>query len=972
LVVDAELKEVIPSWFNSLGFFIELDILKLKQFLELGRHKFDSVQDTEYHKLLTSVHIDKLASETKLEIFEYVFNYYQKENIWLDHDIAEKLAFYYDDSFAQQLQKSLAQNTNNAVVQQIKSINAIRVIEYLFKYKRSSERDSFKDALVELIKSCNKSAQYEILSALKYYGSFEVITDVLQYYNTDDTTNLEHLVYILTDMKPNTGISLKYFIDGTRRETISSRYGLYKIIDSNLIELMIRQLISDSAFLKGFFWLKSVFSDQDHVLIDNIKNAITPSLLDAIEDFIIFAYQDYHYDIYDSQYVKEVINILKIASPNTLIGIILKIKTRNISLDYSMFDDLFRVLINKLNIEQFIKEIELLNNGRQFAIMMFWNSPSESELYQKGTEIFKHEFAECEQKRKEHATKYKNRNPKTIDTYGQFKKKLGLNKVWYTDIFRFYINHAEIISKSLTDTDAKRFEEIAFNILRKDPLQGKVEITNKQGSGMSYTMTQHMSLFTECLGVAKKFNWDLSHVQQNILNCIPFAYYQELELIFDNIIDVGSLNIEPIMEVYTSRQQDDLQRFRRESFIKACERYNLTSAIPILDKFIDDGEMEIQDRRLALEVCIKLKHDQEKLKVYFGKWRDEPQNIQLAEMANKLLIELFGDSNAIKWRIQEIKNRAVKVTTHEHGAARAISKDESELHHKYFAAPLLNISDAKYIDQYRELLWDSFEKAKEHNEYGTYVSYVWDIVCTYFSNLTVHRKYDPILKLEKDIYEKTGEEGTNWFKYRIQKLKREYSSYISKPDDILTCIQKYNKIVSSMYLFLKDHQGLISFIKDAIEKDLKRFVEEEGYYRQIEKAQGYQEDLIQTTLKTQIENIFLKNGIRNSDIIREPQLLDSKRPDFRISYGFLGPVLIELKTTSNKEIKEKKKRDAYKTKLQQYVNGFDAIHAYFLILQVSKEHPISKFKPALVKLYEDCDKISVLDLNCIKGIRLLN
>jgi len=55
LVIDAELKEVIPSWFNTLGFFIELDISKLKQFLELGKHKSDSVQDKEYHKLLTFV-----------------------------------------------------------------------------------------------------------------------------------------------------------------------------------------------------------------------------------------------------------------------------------------------------------------------------------------------------------------------------------------------------------------------------------------------------------------------------------------------------------------------------------------------------------------------------------------------------------------------------------------------------------------------------------------------------------------------------------------------------------------------------------------------------------------------------------------------------------------------------------------------------------------------------------------------------
>jgi len=264
-------------------------------------------------------------------------------------------------------------------------------------------------------------------------------------------------------------------------------------------------------------------------------------------------------------------------------------------------------------------------------------------------------------------------------------------------------------------------------------------------------------------------------------------------------------------------------------------------------------------------------------------------------------------------------------------------------------------------------------------------------VCSYIYNLIIYRKYEPILNLEKHVYEKTDEKGTNWFKYRIQKLKREYSSYISKPDDILTCIQKYNKIRNTLYLFLKTDKDLVDFIKTAIDKDLRRFVEDEGYYREIEKVagrkiseqvkqylhkndydwliqkgKGHQEDLIQKNLKVQLENIFLKNGLRHSDITREPQLQDDTRVDFKISYGFLGPVIIETKTTSNKEINRKKERDAYKPKLIKYVNGFNAVFSYFLIFQVSNRYPISRYKPRLLALYENCEKVGILDLNCIK------
>lgn len=90
------------------------------------------------------------------------------------------------------------------------------------------------------------------------------------------------------------------------------------------------------------------------------------------------------------------------------------------------------------------------------------------------------------------------------------------------------------------------------------------------------------------------------------------------------------------------------------------------------------------------------------------------------------------------------------------------------------------------------------------------------------------------------------------------------------------------------------------------------------------------------------------------------------RVDFKISYGFLGPVLIETKTTSNKEIRQRKERDAYKPKLIKYVGGFNAVFCYFLIFQVSNSYPISEDKQKLLELYEDCAKVGILDLNCIK------
>ena len=61
LSVDPELREIYPSWFNTLTFVIELDISLLKPILDFGSHKRRGwIQDEEYHRFLTRVNLHQL------------------------------------------------------------------------------------------------------------------------------------------------------------------------------------------------------------------------------------------------------------------------------------------------------------------------------------------------------------------------------------------------------------------------------------------------------------------------------------------------------------------------------------------------------------------------------------------------------------------------------------------------------------------------------------------------------------------------------------------------------------------------------------------------------------------------------------------------------------------------------------------------------------------------------------------------
>lgn len=92
------------------------------------------------------------------------------------------------------------------------------------------------------------------------------------------------------------------------------------------------------------------------------------------------------------------------------------------------------------------------------------------------------------------------------------------------------------------------------------------------------------------------------------------------------------------------------------------------------------------------------------------------------------------------------------------------------------------------------------------------------------------------------------------------------------------------------------------------------------------------EKLVQKTVRSQIENILLRRGFQ-IEVLREPQLLDEKRTDLFIRYGFAGPVIIEVKLTSNTDMKMSRLEQSPSfICMTKYMQGYGASHGIFLII----------------------------------------
>ena len=240
----------------------------------------------------------------------------------------------------------------------------------------------------------------------------------------------------------------------------------------------------------------------------------------------------------------------------------------------------------------------------------------------------------------------------------------------------------------------------------------------------------------------------------------------------------------------------------------------------------------------------------------------------------------------------------------------------------------------------------------------------------YFNNLKELKSYRHLKELEKYVQGDSAKEGMNWFTMRLQQLRREYMNYIGKPKEITECIKMYNKFKENQYLDIATPRVLAELVEEIIDKDIRTWVESEGAYKFIQEAKGKQEDLIQKTIKTQFENSLLRRGFRKNEINirREEQLLDDKRTDFLISYGFIGPVLIEIKRVDRDEITNDSLRVEYRQKLLQYMKGSKADLGIFLILQINNKYSLKGYLPKVEDVYKNCNNIEVKSLNCVKDL----
>lgn len=938
IVVDRELQEIHPSWFNTLSFLLEQkpDLFDKMLDFELGRMKL--VIDDEYTKLLLKVDPEKVDRETRRAMFKEILTHYQeREELWLDWEIAEGLSPFYDDTLSTFLKSWIDGRRKNKSRLFIRRGNIARLVNFLLTNPnlRSDDRQYWRRKLIVFANDTNENGvlQHRALFALRQYGDSSLIAKVENAWkHRQESVRREFLKFCYV-VDPNHELSIEYFVEGTKEGFIAARYGICKISTKKGIKKFLEYLKNDSVFFHHFIDHESVFKDKDNKIIENIKSILDEEIAELVFGVLMGAFESkYLYDAEKSTFIRNLACLLKDYDGDFLIKLISKIK-KSKKLHVFVCKNVFAAILDKDQVKTFIDRLQEIRHGKAVALgtlqqIKFSDREGREEIYEEGRKWLGEEYEESERfwQEQERAPSEETR------LYKEFQdklKRLGDEIREKSNRYHFgaladYLNIKDRIK--ITDKDRNDLEDVVIFVFETfNPRDGYqiFRINTRDAGATNITWHTWTPVFAYCMRLALLLEMDVSKYRQKIIDFIPFAGYEDVEAILGLIKNVIPEEARSVARIYKS--SPDLRRFHPESFVEFVKQHKLEQYVPIIKEFVEEKTISISCRREALKVAESLNPNKSSLEKMFNQYKED--EVEFAEIANELLIENYKDKKAIRWRFTQLRERIVEYE--EFTEVRSVSSPESELDDKKFAASLMKLEDVSYMDQFLDLLDFSFKKVSENRLYWSYVQYLWKIVGQYFENLKYARSYDPLKQLESFLQNQSDSDYSNWFKDELKRLKRSYANYIGKPTSITDAIKAFNEVKSRQYLAIATSEELCDAVMKVINEDLRNWIDNEGGNRVL---RNRTETEIQPILQLALESKLRNRGF-NFQFYREPQLLDNKRVDYLINYGFIGQILLELKRFNHPDLRgsDLESKKSFK-RLQQYMKGFSVKYGILVII----------------------------------------
>ncbi|HXM92814.1 MAG TPA: hypothetical protein VOA64_00945 [Candidatus Dormibacteraeota bacterium] len=944
--VERNINEIHPSWFNALTFLVDMQPDLVEQLIEFSGIRGSKIVDEGFVNFLSRINPNSIGTRLKNTLFKDLVEYHHRHFQWIPARLASSLPGLFG-AHQEPLLKSEVANAELQVSQKrfVPLGNIALVVGYLLEAETNLDRPYWRKKLLEFAADDNDNGvlQRHALLALEKLKEPSVVHDLSPTLMQKDELIVRAFLRLCTTIAPENPASMGYFFEATRRGEIHGRYGLYALKGKDALKIFLATFIADSAFRQAFLDKSSIFKDQDRVIVEHIKAVWDQDMAALCERAILLSFHfDVAHDAERSAFVLGLGRLLKAEVTDFLPVIIEQIRESHLPSGFFFTRSLFVAILDERDVPQYLAA--MIAAGEQVAALgiMFTikvsNRPEAQTIFEAGRPILRHQYEEWENERAASGPHKVAYEQKVLD---EFKKHLEPAPGEYSKgVFAFYLDHVTELDPIISPEDKNRLVILTGSVFRNiNPADYDLTATALHaGYVTSYNVSTNISLFGDALRVAELLVIDLAEFRQRIINFIPFAYAEHLRAIFKLIKNITPHELAPVVDIY-KQHKSDLWRHMPSNLIDAIERYHVTEAAPVLRTFVKESVFPSQVRQSALTVAESFVADKQFLKEVVTAYENstDQNDAAVAVTALDMLITAHSDPTAIRQKLHLIIEGAAPFT--QSRGVHAVGPLEHEIiSDKPFARPLMKLKTRGFEQDYLQLLDCAASLWSKGKDFYAYATYLWDVVYAYFDNLKEHGSYEPLQALEKKLATIKYKEGSNWLAARISQLRRAYLAYLGKPQNIAEAIRRYNSARHHDNKKIVNSEDLIHQVKEVFETDLTQWIQAEGAYDLLLTGKVYKtkiqqyEKLVQKTLKSQIEILLLKRGFQ-IEILREPQLLDEKRTDLLIRYGFAGPVIVEVKLTSNTDMRiAKPEKSASFTSMKQYMKGYGASHGIFIVI----------------------------------------
>ncbi len=1003
MAVEPHFQEVFTSWFYVMPFVLEQHPFMINLVLDFLEKNLNKVLREGYFGVITSIDPNSIDKEVKSRIFNIVFDYYYEHSQWLYPN--KLIHFYIEEEHYQKIVDSI--NCDISIyANRVKVSNSIKIIEELSKYGWISESllQFWKDRLLEWLNldvKEYKNLHRAIISSCSVImkNDFEWIKSI--YFIFENGVEVQHeYSRACYKIAPNDKFSIDmYFqcdkqfkknqLDRAGRLDDNVRY-ICNVNSQDGLQYILEKITSEDGEKHLNYIVFESYKDkyQDDIkrfvlnIQNNMDNEICKLSKKLIEKLLIET--GTHYGDNSKHLFKELLKVVIKKDVSYIYELIDRVHTAylNEKLHYFELENIIHFNLseyfNDKNFDEIYKKLKKIDGENKRSNLsnfmdyrFYFGDKVDKYVKNKIEKLYKEEIEEA----RENSQKYEDKAERDainqqLGLCRQWEHKIEPEpKVFSTDLFDFYLHNKERLEKCENfEINRSRTIDTAKDVIKfNNPLDGEVTVNGNTSSirGVWYYKEAIELLFSEDVDFDENTEQDLI---DNIFRYLPFDINSEYETTFKLASNPSNQAIQDIIDVYSGeKRDDDLDIYHPRNFVEFYKITKTKEAEPLLLKMLGNSKIEKYIREQIIDILPKEALTKEIIQKYI---EDKGEEDKLYEDMLIALVKNFDDQEAIRKTFEIVIKKGVETEIPESASRLWDTSLDLDRTHNKLVHTLIKIDyDIEKDKNFLEIAVGLRKQGKDLN-----ASFFEEIVFRHLKHLNHKESFKPLVEIEKFLQENKSKVSLNWFEYKFKDLKEVYLEELAKPKHIMEAIKSYKKSKENEYLVVNSTLHFLEIVKEAITKEIRHWIEIEGAYKYIAELsvkEGGQkkkaEDLIQKTLKSQIELALLKRGLRTTDIRikREEQTSNDKRADFTISYGFVGQILLELKLSSNQEAGGGEIAKKYKTKLNTYIGATKSDYGIFIIFNIKKSKKVFESQIAkLSKLYDEEEKIFVVGIDC--------